>query len=257
GVTWQRDASLSKGATYKFISIGAEDLSGTHTESDELTASDITIEDGIATPAVVGIRRFVSDEGLQDAIIDQETIFNDMAEKVRNRINSDVCALASSAATATNKTGQELTLDNFDAAKVAFLALEPGRARNVAILSHNQVAHLQKAIRQSGNGGLIQGAGLDVFSGRVNSSYQGNWAGFEIWTGPMPDDGASDTAGMMVGCDAPGDKSGLGLAVWWSPRPGIQRNEARVGWDFVVTARYGVCITADHMVHGIVTKKAF
>lgn len=256
GVAWQADASASKGGTYKFISIGAETITGTQTETDEIAASDITVEDGIATAAVVGIRRFVSKQGLQDAIIDSTVIFNDMAEKLRSRVNKDVCALAGSAATETDKTGAEMTLDNFEAGQAGFLALNPGRARNVAIFSANQIAHLRKALRSSGNGGLLMGAGLDVFNGRVNSSYQGSWAGVEIWLGEMPDDGVSDVAGMFVGCDEPGGQSGLGLAVWWAPTPSIQSSNTRVGYEFVVDVRYGVCITADHMVHRIVTKKA-
>src|SRR5699024_2949245 len=134
--------------------------------------------------------------------------------------------------------------------------LNPGRARNVAVLSSNQIMHLRKSIRSSGNGGLLMGAGLDVFTGRVNSSYQGNWGNVEIWLGDQPDDGASDVAGMFVGADEPGGQSGLGLAVWWGPTPSIQPANTRVGYEFVVDTRYGVCVTADHMVHRIVTKKA-
>jgi hypothetical protein len=95
-----------------------------------------------------------------------------------------------------------------------------------------------------------------VFNGRVNSAYQGNWGSIEIWRGDMPNDGVSDVAGMFVAANGPGDKSGLGLAVWWGPTPDIEAAVTRVGYEFVVTARYGVCITADHLVHRLITKRA-
>lgn len=256
GCTWQADASLGRSGNYKFLSVGAATVSGVQTETEAITATDFAVEDGIATAGVVGRRHFVSEQALQDATIGQDLIFFDLAEKVRNRVNKDVCALAASAASETDKTGDELSLDNFDAAYATFTALNPNLARHLAILSGNQIAHLRKAIRSSGNGGLVMGAGLDVFNGRPNSSYKGDWQGVEIWLGDMPDDGASDVAGMFVAANEPGGQSGLGLAVWWAPRPAIQPAATQVGFEYVVTARYGVVITADHLVHRVVTKKA-
>lgn len=256
GVAWQADASEGKSATYRFLSLGAATVSGTQTETEAISATDFSLNDGEATAGVVGRRHFVSKQGLQDAVLGQDVIFNDLAEKVRNRVNKDVCALASSAATETDKTGAELTLDNLEEGYAAFLALNPNLARHLLLASNAQIAHIRKAIRQSGNGGLIMGAGLDVFNGRPNSAYQGNWGSIEVWRGDMPDDGVSDVAGMFVSADEPGGKSGLGLAVWWAPSPDIQPEPIQVGYEFIVTARYGVCITADHLVHRIVSKKA-
>ncbi|WAS97207.1 hypothetical protein [Nannocystis punicea] len=256
GVAWQADASQGKADTYKFLSLVAATVSGSQTETEAITATDFGVEDGIATAGVVGRRHFVSRQGLQDAILEQGDIFTDLAEKVRNRVNKDVCALAASAATETDKTGAELTLDNLEEGYATFLALNPNLARHLLIASNAQIAHIRKSIRSSGNGGLIFGAGLDVFNGRPNAAYQGNWGTIEVWRGDMPDDGVSDVAGMFVGADEPGGKSGLGLAVWWAPMPEIQPAPIQVGWEFVVHARYGVCITADHLCHRIVTKKA-
>lgn len=256
GVAWQADASMGKAGTYKFLTLTAASISGSQTETEAITASNFGLEDGVATAAVVGDRHFVSDQGVQDSVIDESMIFFNLAERVRNRVNKDVCALAASAATETNKTGAELSLDNFDTAYAEFTALNPNLARHLAVLSGNQIMHLRKAIRSSGNGGLIMNAGLDVFNGRRNSAYQGDWGGVEIWRGEMPDDGVSDVAGMFVAANEPGGQSGLGLAVWWGPRPGVQDAATQVGRELVVTARYGVCITADHLVHRIVTKKA-
>lgn len=256
GISWQADASAGKAGTYKFLTLTASSISGSQTETEAITASNFGLEDGVATAAVVGDRHFVSDQGVQDSIVDESIIFFNLAEKVRNKVNKDVCALASSAATETDKTGLELTLDNFDAGYAAFVALNPNLARHMLIASANQIAHLRKAIRSSGNGGLIMGAGLDVFNGRPNSAYKGDWGGVEVWLGDMPDDGVSDVAGMFVAANEPGGQSGLGLAVWWGPRPAIEAKETQVGREFVVTARYGATITADHLVHRIVTKKA-
>lgn len=256
GVAWMADASEGKSNVYRFLSLGAATVSGTQTETEAITATDFSIAEGDATAGVVGRRHFVSKQGLQDAIVGQDVIFNDLAEKVRNRVNKDVCALASSAATELDKTGEECTLDNLEAAYAGFLALNPNLQRHIFLASNAQIAHVRKSIRSSGNGGLIMSAGLDVFTGRVNSSYQGNWGSIEIWRGDMPDDGVSDVAGMFTAANEPGGQSGLGLAVWWSPTPDIEPKATQVGYEFVVTARYGVAITAAHLAHRLVTKKA-
>ena len=256
GVAWQADASEGKASVYRFLSFGAATISGTQTETEAISATDFSLNHGEATAGVVGRRHFVSKQGLQDAIIGQDAIYNDLAEKVRNRVNKDVCALASSAATELDKTGEECTLDNLEAAYAGFLALNPNLQRHLFLASNAQIAHIRKSIRTSGNGGLIHSAGLDVFTGRVNSAYQGNWGSIEVWRGDMPDDGVSDVAGLFTAANEPGGQSGLGLAVWWGPTPDIEPKATQVGAEFVVTARYGVAITAAHLAHRLVTKKA-
>jgi hypothetical protein len=255
-LTWMADASQGHSETYKFLTLTSAAITGTQTETEAIAATDFGLDDAVATAGVVGARHFVSKQGLQDSILGQDVIFNSLAERVRNRINKDMCALAASCATETNKTGEEMTLDNFETAQASFLALMPNLARHVLLCSNAQLAHLRKSIRTSGNGGLIFGAGLDVFEGRKLAAYQGDWAGVEIWVGEMPDDGDSDVAGMFLACDPPGGQSGVGLAVWWAPTPSIQAEVTQVGYEFMVDARYGVCLTADHLSHRIVSKKA-
>lgn len=256
GFTYIVDASMGKSGKYRWVSLDDATISGSQTETDELAATDFGLSKKEATAGVVGRRHFVSKQALQDSSIDATGIFNDLAEKVRNRVNKDVCSLASGAATDSNFTGEELTLDNLDEAYADFLALNPSCARHVLVLSQNQLAHVRKGIRNSGNGGLIMGAGLDVFNGRTLSAYQGNWGQIEMWVGNMPDNGVSDVSAMFVCADAPGSKSGVGLAVWWPATPEVQPAATRVGLELVVTSRYAVSITADYLVHEVITKKA-
>lgn len=257
GFTWVRDASKGYAGTYRFNTLDDAVVTGTKTETDELTATNFGISKAEVTAAVVGRRHFISDEGSQDVIAEAMSLAaNDMADKVRNRVDKDVLSLASGATNTSDFTGAEMNTDNFATARAAFDAQNPSLARTVLVCGPGQIAHLRKAIRNAGNGGLIMGAGLDVFSGRINAAYQGEWEGVEIWRGNVPDANASDASAMFVGCDAPGGKSGLGLAVWWGVRPEAERIAARAGVDVVVTSRYGCVITAQYLVREVITKKA-
>lgn len=256
GFTWQADAKGA--ATHRFVSIDDAAVTGTKTESDELTATDFGSAAAAASPGVVGRRYFVTDEGTIDITITDAMVLaaNDQTEKVRNRVDKDVLAVAAGATNTSNFTGEELTLDNFATARAAFDAQNPNLARAVMVVGSGQIAHLRKAIRNSGNGGLVVGAGLDVFAGRINAAYQGDWEGVEFWKGNVADANVSDASAFLVSCDAPGMKSGLALAVWWGVRSEAQRIAARAGVDVVTTARYGTVITAQFLVREIITKKA-
>lgn len=256
GFTWQAEAKGA--ASHRFVAIDDAAVTGTKTESDELAATDFGSTAATATPAVVGRRYFVTDEGTDDITITDAMVLaaNDQAEKVRNRVDKDVLALGGGATNTSNFTGAELTLDNFATARAAFAAQNPNLARTVLVVGNGQIAHLRKAIRNSGNGGLVLGAGLDVFDGRINTPYQGMWEGIEIWVGNVPDANVSDASAFFVSCDAPGKKSGLALAVWWGVRAEAQRFAARAGVDVVTTSRYGTVITAQFLVREVITKKA-
>ena len=116
--TWQCPAT---GAKHVFPQIVAAAVTGTQTETDEFTATDLeTVKEEIS-PAMIGKRSFHSDQvDLEGSILTPQARVNAMADEVENRIDKDVLGLFVGA-TGTDKSGSNLSLDFFDEALAAFL----------------------------------------------------------------------------------------------------------------------------------------
>lgn len=261
-ITWQMPASGTKAV---FPMWDAVAVTGTQTESDEFSATNVGTSAEEISPAMVGLRAFVSDQQrLEGSVLTIEAQVAKIADEVRNRVDKDVLALFVSAPNVSDNSGVNLDLDLFDAALSAFVAQKPNWPRIAFVASTNQVRDLRKAIRQSGNGGLLMGAGLDVFNGLPNAGYQGTWQGVEIYMGNTTQFDASNDAGGFVACAPLGSTgpdgimpgSGLGLAVWEGLTPELERIAARRGTDVIVSSYYGAGITADQNVRAFVSKKA-
>lgn len=265
------------GATYKWPRWDAVAVSGTHTESDELSATNFPTSVESVTGAVVGVHALATDQLLASSgMVTVEMQVGQMMEELRNRIDKDVLGALVGATNTSDNTGSNLSLDLFDTALAAFKAQKPNMPRIVFIGSTNQVRDLRKAIRASGNGGLIMGAGLSVFEGQKNAGYQGDWGGIEIYEGNTTQaDADNDTGGFVAAApmgswfgaaslDQGGEYqrgSGLGIAMWplggvYGPRPEAIRVPERVGLRLVASAMYGAAVTADHLVRAFISKKA-
>lgn len=259
--TWQ---CPGKGASMIWPQLVAAAVTGTKTESDELTATDIETTGETVTPAMVGKRSFHSEEvDLQGSILTMQERINAMAIEVENRIDKDVLGLFVGAAGSDN-SGFNLTLDLFDAALAAFHAVKPNHRRICFVGSTNQIRDLRKAIRNSAGGSLIVGAGLSM-NGLPVDGYCGEWQGVEIYQGNVTQADATNDAGGFVSCPALGTSSrqlgilpgaGLGVAVWRGLVPKAMESISRTGMDAAVTTYYGAGIVADNNVWSFFSKKA-
>lgn len=260
-VTWQ---CPGRGAKLVWPQGVAAAVSGTQTESDEFTATDIETVKEEVSPAMVGKRSFHSDQvDLEGSILDMQARVNMMAEEVENRIDKDALGLFVGA-TGSDNSGFNLSLDLFDAALAAFHAVKPTHQRIAFVGSTNQIRDLRKAIRNSAGGALIAGAGLSM-NGLPVAGYCGQWQGCDIFQGNTTQADATNDAGGFVATPPLGTASpqlgvlpgaGLGIGVWRGLTIGVQRIEARVGMDVVVSAYYGAGITADNNVWSFFSKKA-
>jgi hypothetical protein len=273
-ITW---AAPARGTAHKWPRYDAVAVTGTHTEADSLSATSYPTSVESVNGAVVGTYAFASDQlAAASGMAPIETQIANMTEELRNRINRDILATFGGASNLTDNSGSNLSLDNWETALAAFYAQKPLGPRFAFVGSTNQIRDLRKAIRSSGNGGLIMGAGLEVFNGLPNRGYVGTWQGVEIYQGDTTEYDASNDAGGFVSCaemgvwTGPEDYSqggqyqvgcGLGLALW--PLRGTYGISARaqelvenVGTKLVASAMYGAAITADHLVRGFVSKKA-
>lgn len=261
-ITWQMPASGTKAV---FPAWDAVAVTGTQTESDEFSATNIGTSAEEISPAMVGLRAFISDQqALEGSVLTLDAQIAKIADEVRNRVDKDVLALFASASNVSDYTGTNLDLDLFDAALAAFIAQKPSWQRTVFVGSVNQIRDLRKAIRNSSGGSLVMGAGLEVFNGMPNAGYVGTWQGCEIYQGNVAQADASNDVGGFVSCAPLGSSgpmgvmpgSGLGLAVWQGLTPEAERIAARRGTDVVVSSYYGAGVTADHNVRAFISKKA-
>lgn len=261
-ITWQ---CPGKGGKMVFPQIVAAAVTGTQTESDEFTASDIeTVKEEIS-PAMVGKRSFHSDQvDLEGSVLTMQARVNVMADEVENRIDKDVLGLFVGA-TGSDNTGVNLSLDLFDTALAAFHAVKPSHPRIAFVGSTNQIRDLRKAIRNSAGGSLVMGAGMSVFNNLPVNGYVGDWQGVNIYQGNVTQADASNDAGGFVSCPPMGTSdaalgimagSGMGLAIWRGLTIGAQRFDSRQGVDITVAAYLGAGITADNNIWSFISKKA-
>lgn len=261
-IAWQCPAT---GGKHVFPQLVAAAVTGTQTESDEFTATDIETVAEEISPAMIGKRSFHSDQvDLEGSKLTPQRRAEAMAEEVENRIDKDVLGLFVGA-TGSDNSGSNLSLDLFDTALAAFMAVKPNHQRICFVGSTNQIRDLRKAIRNSAGGALVMGAGLEVFNGLPNTGYQGSWQGVEIYRGNTTQADASNDAGGFVACPPLGTAdaalgvlpgSGLGLAVWRGLTLGAQYFPSRQGTDITVSAYLGAGITADNNVWSFFSKKA-
>lgn len=260
--TWQCPAT---GAKLVWPQLVAAAVTGTKTEADELTDTNIETVKEEVSPAMVGKRSFHSEEvDLEGSIMTMQARVSAMVDEVENRIDKDVLGLMVGAAGSDN-SGFNLSLDLFDAALAAFHAQKPNHQRLCFVGSTNQIRDLRKAIRNSAGGSLIMGSGLSVFNGLPVQGYCGEWQGVEIYQGNVTQaDGTNDAGGFIaappLGTSNPGlgilPGAGLGIGVWRGLKIGAQETVSRTGMDVVVSTYYGAGITADNNVHSFFSKKA-
>lgn len=261
-ITWQVPVSGKKHVWPQWDTVA---VTGTQTETDELTPTSMTTNKEEIAPGMVGLYAFRSDQtSLEGSSVTPEAQIAKMADETENRIDKDVLALFVVSPNQADNTGDNLDLDNFDAALAQFYAQKPTQQRIAFVGSVNQIRDLRKAIRQSGNGGLVMGAGLSVFNGLPLQGKVGEWQGVEIYQGNVTQADASNDNGGFCACAPLGSSgpagimpgSGLGLAVWEGLKAEVQREITRKGDKYVVSSMYGAAITADCNVLGFISKKA-
>lgn len=269
-------APAMSGAAHKWPRWDAVAVTGTHTETDELTAQSYTTSVESVTGAVVGTYAFSSDQlqATSGQAPPEVQIFN-MAEELRNRIDKDVLATFVSATNVSDNSGSNLSLDLWETALAAYMSQNPLGPRHAFIGSGNQIRDFRKAIRQAGGAALVMQAGLEVFNGKPNQGYIGTYQGIEIYQGNTTQADATNDAGGFTSCSAMGAwtggtsldgggqyqvYSGLGVAMWRLRNFGVnletQRTPERVGLKLVASAMYGASVTADHLVRAFFSKKA-
>ena len=265
------------GTAHKWPRWDAVAITGTHSESDELSSTSYPTSVESVNGAVVGTFAFASDQlAAASGMAPIEVQVANMVEEMRNRIDKDVLATFGGATNLSDNTGSNLSLDLWETALAAFMAQKPLGPRFAFVGSTNQIRDLRKAIRSSGNGGLIMGAGLEVFNGLPNRGYVGTWQGVEIYQGNTTQSDADNDAGGFVSCAEMGVwtggadlasggeyqvHSGVGVAMWalrgqYGISAEAEREAQRIGTKLVASAMYGAAITADHLVRGFISKKA-
>lgn len=267
----------ANGTAHKWPRWDAVAITGTHTETDELTATNYPTSVESVNGAVVGTYAFSSDQ-LQAVAAGApiEVQVANMVEELRNKIDLDILAVFVGATNASDNTGVNLSLDLWETALASYMAQKPLGPRHAFVGSSNQIRDFRKAIRQAGGAALVSMAGLEVFNGLPNRGYLGHYQGIEIYQGNTTQADASNDAGGFCSCAEAGTWtggtsfddggqyqafSGLGLAKWrlrgsYEINMAAQREEQRVGTKLVCTAMYGASATADHLIRAFISKKA-
>lgn len=263
-IAWIVPANGAKKYVFPSLDAGPA-ATGTIAENAEIVEEDFTTSSEEVTRSCVGKRAFDSDANeLEGTTMTPEMKAGAIGNTLRNRMDKDTIALFGGATNSGNHTGSNLDLDIFEAESALYRAQFPSGPRFAFIGSINQIRDMRTAIRTNGNGGLIIGAGLDLYQGMMRNGYQGNWGGFEFYEANTTQaDGANDSGGFtscaplgqMIG-DQWQPFSGLGMAVWRGVRVVKARKDENDANDFVGTVHFGTLITAEWQVRELISKKA-
>ncbi len=259
--TWQCPGSGKKLVIPQF-KVSA--ITGTKTETDIFTATDLETQGEEVSPGMVGRYVFHSEElDLEGSILTMQARVDATVEELENRIDKDCLGLLVSAV-GSDFSGANLTIDNFETGLAAFQNINPTHQRICFVGSTNQIRDLRKSIRNSGGGALMAGAGLSL-NGLPVQGYCGMWQGVEIYQGNVTEADATNDCGGFIAAPPLGTSSpalgimpgaGLIAGVWRGI--GIKTAEVgeRTGTGATVSSYYGVGISADNNVWQFISKKA-
>lgn len=253
------------GAVYRWVREVGAALTGSKTVNDEFTDHDFETLGAEATPATVGDYHLYADEvEVSGSRLSKQVVLASIDRRLRKRIQKDAFALFSGATNHSNYTGLAFTVERFVLSNMAFAAQNPTNARTAFVGSAGQLAQIVSNMVNLAGGGLVMNTGADVFTSRKVRGFLGEFNGAEIYRSEVPAADASNDVGGFISCTEIGQViegewqpgCGIGVAFWWAPRPASQRVEERTGEKLVVSARYGVAITAPHNVRKVTTLNA-
>ncbi len=255
----------ASGHLHRWVSLDAgPDIVGSKTENDEFTAHNLTTGKAEATPATIGDYHLYSDEtAAAGSAVSPDVALASIDRRVRKRIDRDMLALLSSADFVSDFSGDELTFDLWLAALSDFQGQYPTNSRIAFVASSAQVKNLRMAMANGAGFGASGPIGSDLFDARRANGFIGKLLEVEIYLGETPDADVDNATGAFVSCAPAGSMidgqwqpgSGLGAAFWWAPRGEVQRAAERTATKLVVSARYGVAITAQHNVRAVISAK--
>jgi hypothetical protein len=259
-ISWRKDMSQpGAGATWTVPAWDASEVpSGTKAETDEFTNVEATTADVTCTPGVVGLSRELTDPAAQDARMNAEEMFMLNLRGMKQRMTTDLLALATSATNTSNFSGTNFDMDDFGVATAAFDAQFPysGFTR-LFIMSANQMRDFKISARNAGASIEATGRALGLLG-----LYEGQVYSFEnyaiVSSALVPNFDVSNDSGMLVivGNDANRTWSTLARGVWWDLKNEIERHAKKQTNDLVTSARYGVVITKQANLREVVSKKA-
>jgi hypothetical protein len=259
-ISWRKDMSQpGAGATWAVPAWDASEVpAGTKAETAEFTNVEATLSDIVITPGVVGLSRELTDPAAQDAKQNAEEMFLLNLRAMKQRLTTDLLALATSATNTSNFSGTNFDLDDWGACTAAFDAQFPYAGFSRVLLGHtNLIRDFKIAVRNSGASLEATGRGLgllEMFEGQVYM-----FEGYTIVSSALlPQFDASNDSSMLVvvGNDANRTWSTLARGMWWDLKNEIERDAKKQTNNLITSARYGVGITKQANLREVVAKKA-
>lgn len=249
-VAWTVNAQGLNSATYTFpkwtaAAVPLSESSG-KTQTDEFAATQQLLTEVQVSAAVVGIRKALSMEAMDDSIVDLIAAnVRENAMEMRDQIDEDFLSNITSATNTASFTGVDLTIARFGSALATFKAQNPAGSRLAFVGSETQIADLKADIRTT-SGAIFGGEFGNQVSGMLDTrarGFLGMYEGVEMYTahGNVPATSGDDNGALMVA----GQKGALALVVWKPITTGFEEELKRLQLDVVTYARYGTGITND------------
>lgn len=214
-------------------------VNATLAEADVADYTSFTTSSTTITPAMYPVRSFISEELIQDAIIDavSQGLANHV-EAISNAVDANVLGNITSATSTSNHTGVALDKDKFEAALLAFKKQKPNDGEVAFVGAYKPVADVIGAYGNAGGAVYAAPGVVDAaVGGNPMSPFRGVVAGVKLFEGNVPSGGGDVNSCFLIG--------GKALAVGFRGQIIDYRLEpvnGRVGMDLLTYSRYGTGI---------------
>lgn len=245
-VAWNLVVPQGEGSTVAIPRYAAwTPTAGNKTEAAAFARVEMTTAENTVSAGVVGAGVFVSRELTHDQVVrGAEQIVGNAVRGMVNRVDSDGLGGISSATNTADHGDVALTTTLLINDQATFRGQNPNADRLALLLSEIQFRDLRKsmdATTAANFGNDARSSDIRTLVG-TKAGFRGMWEDLEVYVSTNIPTAASKDEGAIV---AAGEGGALVYCSWQPITVDSEPNYESHGWDFWLSARYGVGISND------------
>jgi hypothetical protein len=224
-----------KAPTWRLIVRDLISVTATLTETDEASYTSFTTSASNITPAMYPVRSFVSDEMMQDGVVDVfASAMGSHVETILNNVDTVVLANITSITNTSSHTGVAMTKAFFEADALTFAKQNPDPGVPIFLGSYRQTSEIIAAYANAGGAAYsVPGVVSEVLQTGITTPYRGMAGPIPLFQGAVPTTGADSNGAFLV------SNVTLALGIWKDIFARAYEVPGRVGLELLTYMRYG------------------